>query len=100
MAKDNQQITTDDMQQTIYKELGYKSYPFPFTTPAYLEAYGTLVGLNTPPAKTARVLELGATYGGNIISLLYLILRKLYTYKGRFWIMYSLRDDISTIGCA
>ncbi len=68
MAKDNQQIATDDMQQTIYKELGYKSYPFPFTTPAYLEAYGTIVGLNTPPAKTARVLELGATYGGNIIS--------------------------------
>lgn len=68
MAKDNQQIVTDDMQQTIYKELGYKSYPFPFTTPAYLEAYGALVGLNTPPAKTARVLELGATYGGNIIS--------------------------------
>ena len=68
MVKDNQQIATDDMQQTIYKELGYKSYPFPFTTPAYLEAYGTLVGLNTPLAKTARVLELGATYGGNIIS--------------------------------
>lgn len=68
MAKGNQQISTDDMQQTIYKELGYKSYPFPFTTPAYLEAYGALVGLNTPPAKTARVLELGATYGGNIIS--------------------------------
>ena len=68
MVKDNQQIATDDMQQTIYKELGYKSYPFPFTTPAYLEAYGTLVGLNTPPAKTARVLELGATYGGNFIS--------------------------------
>lgn len=68
MAKDNQQIVTNDMQQTIYKELGYKSYPFPFTTPAYLEAYGALVGLNTPPAKIARVLELGATYGGNIIS--------------------------------
>ena len=68
MAKDNQQIATDDMQQTIYKELGYKSYPFPFTTPAYLEAYGILVGLKPPTAKTARVLELGATYGGNIIS--------------------------------
>ena len=68
MAKDNTQMTTEDMQQTIYKELGYKSYPFPFTTPAYLEAYGALVGLNTPPAKTARILELGATYGGNIIS--------------------------------
>ena len=68
MAKDNTQMTTEDMQQTIYKELGYKSYPFPFTTPAYLEAYGTLVGLKPPTAKTARVLELGATYGGNIIS--------------------------------
>ena len=53
MAKDNQQIATDDMQQTIYKELGYKSYPFPFTTPAYLEAYGTLVGLKPPTAQEA-----------------------------------------------
>ena len=68
MAKDNTQMANEEMQQTIYKELGYKSYPFPFTTPAYLEAYGTLVGLKPPTAKTARVLELGATYGGNIIS--------------------------------
>ena len=68
MAKDNTQMTNEEMQQTIYKELGYKSYPFPFTTPAYLEAYGTLVGLKPPTAKMARVLELGATYGGNIIS--------------------------------
>ena len=68
MAKDNTQMANEDMQQTIYKELGYKSYPFPFTTPAYLEAYGILVGLKPPTAKTARVLELGATYGGNIIS--------------------------------
>ena len=68
MAKDNTQRANEEMQQTIYKELGYKSYPFPFTTPAYLEAYGALVGLKPPAAKTARVLELGATYGGNIIS--------------------------------
>lgn len=68
MAKDNTQMVNEEMQQTIYKELGYKSYPFPFTTPAYLEACGTLVGLKPPTAKTARVLELGATYGGNIIS--------------------------------
>ena len=68
MAKDNTQMANEEMQQTIYKELGYKSYPFPFTTPAYLEAYGTLVGLKPPTAKTAHVLELGATYGGNIIS--------------------------------
>lgn len=68
MAKDNTEMANEEMQQTIYKELGYKSYPFPFTTPAYLEAYGILVGLKPPTAKTARVLELGATYGGNIIS--------------------------------
>ena len=68
MAKDNTQMVNEEMQQTIYKELGYKSYPFPFTTPAYLEAYGILVGLKPPTAKTVRVLELGATYGGNIIS--------------------------------
>ena len=68
MAKDNTQMANEEMQQTIYKELGYKSYPFPFTTPAYLEAYGILLGLKPPAAKTARVLELGATYGGNIIS--------------------------------
>ena len=46
MAKDNTQMANEEMQQTIYKELGYKSYPFPFTTPAHLEAYGTLVVLS------------------------------------------------------
>ena len=59
---------TNDVQQTIYSELGYKSMPFPYTTPATLEAYAALVGLSAPNPKTARVLELGATYGGNIIS--------------------------------
>ncbi len=67
MSKNTAKVKADT-QQTIYKELGYKSYPFPFTTPTYLEAYGTLTGLTVPAAKTARVLELGATYGGNIIS--------------------------------
>lgn len=59
---------TNDVQQTIYSELGYKSMPFPYTTPATLEAYAALVGISAPNPKTARVLELGATYGGNIIS--------------------------------
>ena len=59
---------TNDVQQTIYSELGYKSMPFPYTTPATLEAYAALVGVAAPNPKTARVLELGATYGGNIIS--------------------------------
>lgn len=59
---------TNDVQQTIYSELGYKSMPFPYTTLATLEAYAALVGVSAPNPKTARVLELGATYGGNIIS--------------------------------
>lgn len=59
---------TNDVQQTIYSELGYKSMPFPYITPATLEAYAALVGVSAPNPKTARVLELGATYGGNIIS--------------------------------
>ena len=59
---------TNDVQQTIYSELGYKSMPFPYTTPVTLEAYAALVGISAPNPKSARVLELGATYGGNIIS--------------------------------
>lgn len=68
MIEDIMTTNTNDVQQTIYSELGYKSMPFPYTTPATLEAYGALVGVSAPNSKTARVLELGATYGGNIIS--------------------------------
>lgn len=68
MIEDIMTTNTNDVQQTIYSELGYKSMPFPYTTPATLEAYAALVGVPAPNPKTARVLELGATYGGNIIS--------------------------------
>lgn len=68
MIEDIMTTNTNDVQQTIYSELGYKSMPFPYTTPATLEAYAALVGISAPNPKTARVLELGATYGGNIIS--------------------------------
>lgn len=68
MIEDIMTTNTNDVQQTIYSELGYKSMPFPYTTPATLEAYAALVGVAAPNPKTARVLELGATYGGNIIS--------------------------------
>lgn len=68
MIEDTMTTNTNDVQQTIYSELGYKSMPFPYTTPATLEAYAALVGISAPNPKTARVLELGATYGGNIIS--------------------------------
>ena len=68
MIEDIMTTNTNDVQQTIYSELGYKSMPFLYTTPATLEAYAALVGVSAPNPKTARVLELGATYGGNIIS--------------------------------
>ena len=68
MIEDIMTTNTNDVQQTIYSELGYKSMPFPYTTPATLEAYAALVGISAPNPTTARVLELGATYGGNIIS--------------------------------
>ena len=68
MIEDIMTTNTNDVQQTIYSELGYKSMPFPYTTPATLEAYAALVGMSAPNPKTAIVLELGATYGGNIIS--------------------------------
>lgn len=68
MIEDIMTTNTNDVQQTIYSELGYKSMPFPYTTPATLGAYAALVGVSAPNPKTARVLELGATYGGNIIS--------------------------------
>ena len=68
LIEDIMTTNTNDVQQTIYSELGYKSMPFPYTTPATLEAYAALVGISAPNPKTARVLELGATYGGNIIS--------------------------------
>ena len=68
MIEDIMTANINDVQQTIYSELGYKSMPFPYTTPATLEAYAALVGISAPNPKTARVLELGATYGGNIIS--------------------------------
>ena len=68
MIEDIMTTNSNDVQQTIYSELGYKSMPFPYTTPATLEAYAALVGVSAPNPKTARVLELGATYGGNIIS--------------------------------
>ena len=68
IIEDIMTTNTNDVQQTIYSELGYKSMPFPYTTPATLEAYAALVGVSAPNPKTARVLELGATYGGNIIS--------------------------------
>ena len=50
-----------------YDELTYKSIAFAQSSPYRLEACATLLGVNPPPCKTARVLEIGCSFGGNLI---------------------------------
>ena len=51
---------TNDVQQTIYSELGYKSDAFPIYGPLLLlKPMSALVGISAPNPKNARVLELG-----------------------------------------
>ena len=50
-----------------YDDLPYESHPFPQTHPGRLAATARLFGLEVPPLRTARVLELGCAAGGNLI---------------------------------
>ena len=54
--------------KNTYNELLYKSNPFTYTVPALLEAQGKLFGLTPKDSRKARVLELGSSFGGNIIT--------------------------------
>lgn len=54
--------------KNTYNELFYKSNPFNYTIPSLLEAYGRLYGLTPKDSRKARVLELGSSFGGNIIT--------------------------------
>ena len=54
--------------KNTYSELLYKSNPFNYTVPALLEANGKLYGLTPKDSRKARVLELGSSFGGNIIT--------------------------------
>ena len=54
--------------KNTYSELVYKSNPFNYTIPALLEAHGKLYGLTPKDSRKARVLELGSSFGGNIIT--------------------------------
>ena len=57
------------MPETTYDVLPYQSLPFAQTHPDRLAGVATLLGLRPPPAETARVLELGAAAGGNLIPM-------------------------------
>lgn len=51
-----------------YDELPYKSKAFSNSLPESQNLIATILGLDTPNIKTARVLEIGCSYGGNILS--------------------------------
>ncbi len=55
----------NDIQKS-YDELPYVSGAFAETSPACLEALASFLSLTPPPSKTAKVLEIGCSYGGNL----------------------------------
>ena len=59
---------TKEQAKEIYADLGYLSQPFSYASAPFLESYARLLGLSPAPASTARILEIGSSYGGNLIS--------------------------------
>ena len=59
---------TKEQAKEIYADLGYLSQPFPYASAPFLESYARLLGLSPAPAATARILEIGSSYGGNLMS--------------------------------
>jgi methyltransferase-like protein/SAM-dependent methyltransferase len=52
-----------------YDEVPYESHPYAQTHPSRLAVVARLFGLDPPPVETARVLELGAAAGGNLLPV-------------------------------
>lgn len=63
----NQEKTPDVVKET-YEEVLYSSSAFARTAIANMAGRAKLWGLNPAPVEKARVLELGCSFGGNIIS--------------------------------
>ncbi len=66
--------TSDIMNSNLsrrdpYDALPYVSMPITYSQPAFLAAQARLRGIESPVAGAARVLEIGAASGGNIIPL-------------------------------
>ena len=55
------------MVQKSYDEAPYKSKTFYYTQPGRQQMVLKLLGFKTPDLETARVLEIGCSFGGNII---------------------------------
>lgn len=54
--------------QDSYNEFTYQSKPFTHTSIEYLQTIGAFRGIPTIPADRARVLEIGTSFGGNIMG--------------------------------
>ena len=52
-----------------YNEIAYVGQPHSTTHPYHLGAIGMLLGLDTPPVATSRVLELGCGDGTNLVPM-------------------------------
>ena len=62
-------MSSNPSRRDAYDELPYVSLPITYCQPALLAAQAYLRGIDAPPAAAARVLEIGAASGGNIIPL-------------------------------
>ncbi len=65
----NPNPSTVDLIAASYNAVPYVSHPFAETQPERLAAIARLFGHEAPVIETARVLELGAASGGNLIPL-------------------------------
>lgn len=55
--------------QTSYDQIPYHSNPFRESRPERLAAVAKLFGLEAPPTEKCRVLEIGCSMGGNLLSM-------------------------------
>ncbi|MGX2987165.1 methyltransferase regulatory domain-containing protein [Ursidibacter sp. B-7004-1] len=60
-------IETTQALETAYNDIPYTSVAFPHCQPNRLHALAKLKGLNPPELDNARVLEIGCSFGGNLI---------------------------------
>ncbi len=71
-------------QKTSYDDLPYANYSFSYASPEHIYTIAKIFGLNPAPVETAKVLDLGCGFGGNIIG-----------FAGRYPKSHSVGVDLS-----
>lgn len=64
-------FTSANAPRDSYDELPYPCAPYPQTHPEHLATLATLLGLEPPPLRHARILEVGCGDGANLLPLAY-----------------------------